>query len=467
MIPFAFVPGDIYILGFLSIHEYKNISPYTCGRFRKNQSGFGTLFTFLHSIKNLAAVNGLRFGAIAIDDCYSPLRSSFIINEIFSGKFALIDPISNVAIDPSKIVAVIGSVSSDVTLATAEITTKLQLPHISFGASSVNLDDRTRYPYFLRTVPSDDVQVDLLLDLVKKFNFTHVGLLYLNDNYGKPAAQRFRNLAERNGICVGKTLEMPLQTEFKDIVANLTQSLVKVVVFLGTHSQSLNIVNYLSQTTRNEFVFIASESWGISNKTLSGNSQFNAARGSLVVQIDNRLGREDETLKAHLENVTYPYTGHIPWFRQFWEEHFKCNLPGGFDNQHMTQCPDGLKLDQNTIVEIVGNQRVVHIRNVVNAIGFGINNVLKSKSLSTLRTIPREIIAEIQDATVDVSGTKTRLFRDDGNGNVGFIVHNIQRSKNEPGVFQYIPVSVHKLSVHLGITLSIILIAFNIKSLLF
>lgn len=58
-----------------------------------------------------------------------------------------------------KVVAVIGSQSSTVTLSSLSVLTPLRMPMISYSSTSADLDDRVSYPFFSRTVPSDSVQV--------------------------------------------------------------------------------------------------------------------------------------------------------------------------------------------------------------------------------------------------------------------------------------------------------------------
>lgn len=57
-----------------------------------------------------------------------------------------------------KVVGVVGCLSSDATLSVASFFTPQRIPTISYASSSPDLDDTINYPYFLRTVPSDEEQ---------------------------------------------------------------------------------------------------------------------------------------------------------------------------------------------------------------------------------------------------------------------------------------------------------------------
>ena len=65
---------------------------------------------------------------------------------------------------------------------------------IAYGASTRVLDDRMDYPYFLRTNPSDDLQVHYMVELLKRINktagtVTAVNIVYTNGLYGRTAVQ--------------------------------------------------------------------------------------------------------------------------------------------------------------------------------------------------------------------------------------------------------------------------------------
>ena len=55
---------------------------------------------------------------------------------------------------------------------------------VSFFSTSTVLSNRDRYPYFLRTIPSDVNQAQAMVELVKLFNWTYVSVIYEESSYG-------------------------------------------------------------------------------------------------------------------------------------------------------------------------------------------------------------------------------------------------------------------------------------------
>lgn len=72
-------------------------------------------------------------------------------------------------IDPEDIDVYIGPYSSDSAISLARILTELQLPLISYAATSTTLQDTRLFPYFYRTVQADDKQVTSKPLLLKIF----------------------------------------------------------------------------------------------------------------------------------------------------------------------------------------------------------------------------------------------------------------------------------------------------------
>ena len=82
-IPFAFLDGDTFVLGVISIHETARDFPFRCSEFRTKQMDVMLVEAFLDSVKhgNSEPVNDekqrLKLGAIVLDDCYRLHIASF------------------------------------------------------------------------------------------------------------------------------------------------------------------------------------------------------------------------------------------------------------------------------------------------------------------------------------------------------------------------------------------------------
>nr|KAG5710182.1 hypothetical protein BaRGS_006701 [Batillaria attramentaria] len=83
-----------------------------------------------------------------------------------------------------------------------------QVPQLSYASSSAMLDDKTKYSFFSRTVPSDTLQAEAIVDILQRFNWTYVSLLYAEGSYGSEGLQGHQ---ETDGSPSGTALAVVLE----------------------------------------------------------------------------------------------------------------------------------------------------------------------------------------------------------------------------------------------------------------
>lgn len=226
---YGYTHGDVLILGLFSIHQdaytmsQNNETFFQCGNFRQSTTAVVTVSAFLESVKTLGGKTDIPFGAIALDDCYNELNISALLTELFTKRRVLRDQNTNIEVDFDKVIAVVGALSSRVTQPIADMMTSLHIPMVSYGASSITLDNRIRYPYFMRTVPSDALQIKGIITLLSKLNVNHVGALYIDDAYGASGNDGILSLASKNGICVTNSTGLTADSTSAEIIQVLKE----------------------------------------------------------------------------------------------------------------------------------------------------------------------------------------------------------------------------------------------------
>ncbi|KAJ8301890.1 hypothetical protein KUTeg_020877 [Tegillarca granosa] len=455
-ISFIYVPGDLLILGLFSVSGSNDDSDsatagdkYKCGEYRDGTFSVITALSFIQAIKSLNDnLTNFNFGGIALDDCYNPLNISYLLAELFSGKRQLRDRTSGQLIDMSKVVAVVGALSSKVTQVITDQMTTLKIPVLSYGASSAALDDRVRYPFFLRTVPSDTLQVDGLIEVLVHFDFTHIGAIYYNDAYGLSGIKDFQRKAMQRKICV-ENLENITEgfrkQDVEKLINNLRRNLVDVVLFYGIDTAAKELLEVLAEDTESSpFTFIASEAWGINPRVISGNLG-NQAKGSLVFLTDTNVHLNSKFL-AYLENLTPGSESNNPWLMNFWQDRFQCSFPESYNKKYSSVCKKNQRLSKAQAKAMYDEQRGIHAMHAVFAVREGIRSTLFQicgtnlvcKNLRT--TTGAEMLTKaIRTSTVTSEhGNQLTPFKEDGNGYMGFTIYNIQRRSDN--TYNYVPV---------------------------
>lgn len=339
IVPMAFQEGDVYILGVFSIHEPVDKNPFRCGDFRNIGNDAVAAEGFLYAVNDLRKMTGIKFGAIAIDDCYSPLRSTSILSQYFSDLIKTDITIFTHHIPKEKFAGVVACRSSGCTIPTARFFMPMNIPVVSYSASSADLDSKIDFPYFLRTVPSDVYQAKVMLDIVKTMKWEYVGLLYVKNNYGAKGMDEFKKIAmmEDSGVCVAPELginEIESDSDgsdFRNICVQFINQNIKVVVFFGIDFRFRHFLSFMEKENfYGKFIFIASEDWGVNLNIY--NSGQKSARGSLTFKVQDIQLESYPEFKAHLASKSPTANDSNIWFTEFWQNEFNCNLKGAFIN---------------------------------------------------------------------------------------------------------------------------------------
>lgn len=72
------------------------------------------------------------------------------------------------------LIGVVGPGSSSVALQVQNLLQLFQIPQIGYSTTSRDLSDKNRFNYFLRVVPSDYYQAQVMVDIVRRYNWTYV-----------------------------------------------------------------------------------------------------------------------------------------------------------------------------------------------------------------------------------------------------------------------------------------------------
>ena len=179
-----------------------------------------------------------------------------------------------------------------------------KIPIISYGATSLELNDTELYPNFFRTVPSDASQAQLIADVLTEFHWTYISVIAMDNSYGRAGADRFKEeLIKKDQICIDLDLILPVvyDNQYEDIIERLNKSKTNVIVVWGQFKPVQNLLqkaqskNMLANRT-----WILSEAVGKNSWFLKYNNTLNNTF-LLVVQTEGI----DEGFKQHFFSLTY------------------------------------------------------------------------------------------------------------------------------------------------------------------
>ncbi|CAM4579381.1 unnamed protein product [Leuciscus chuanchicus] len=168
---------------------------------------------------------------------------------------------------PPPVIGIVGDPSSTPSIAISNVLGLFRVPIVSYYATCSCLSDRKKYPSFFRTIPSDAFQVRAMVQILRHFGWTWVGLVYSDDDYGIYAAQSFQQEMQVFGHCVAFSEILPHDNNHRDIqrvMGVIQASTARVVVVFSTSSFLLPLMDEVVLQNITGKQWIASEAWATS-----------------------------------------------------------------------------------------------------------------------------------------------------------------------------------------------------------
>ncbi|KAI9538759.1 hypothetical protein NQZ68_012412 [Dissostichus eleginoides] len=195
------------------------------------------------------------------DSCAYPLTGQRAAMAVLNG---LSEDDSPTCSGASPLLAVIGESGSAQSIVVSRILQPFRIPMISYFSSCACFTDRKNYPTFFRVIPNDDYQVKAIAQLLVRFNFTWVGLVRGDHEYGRFAVQGLLRELQGTKVCVAYQEMIPLLYNRKralEILQVMRSSTAKVVVVFSAEGEMTPFLrDYMTQNITG-IQWVASEAW--------------------------------------------------------------------------------------------------------------------------------------------------------------------------------------------------------------
>ncbi|XP_075330717.1 extracellular calcium-sensing receptor-like [Odontesthes bonariensis] len=330
--------GDVVLGGLFEVHYTSSFPEQTftsepqqpsCKGF--DTQGFRLAMTMAYAIeeinKNSNLLPNMTLGYSLYDNC-----GALVIG--FSGALSLVSgrdeqfllQANCSGIPP--VLGVVGDSYSTFSIAMSNVLGLFKMPIVSYFSTCSCLSDRQRFPSFFRTIPSDAFQVRAMIQILKHFGWTWVGLLVSDDDYGLHVAQSFQSdLVTSGGGCLAYAEVLPWDSdpgELRRIVHLIKTSTARVVMVFSHEIQLIQLMEEVMRQNVTGQQWISSEAWTSATvlqtphfmPILSGTLGIAIRRGEIT-------GFKDFLLQIRPgQNDNYRNS----MVRQFWEHTFKCKF---------------------------------------------------------------------------------------------------------------------------------------------
>uniref|UniRef100_A0A8C9UX76 Olfactory receptor C family, r1 n=1 Tax=Scleropages formosus TaxID=113540 RepID=A0A8C9UX76_SCLFO len=279
---------------------------------------------------------------------------------------------------------IIGDASSTQSITLSTTLGPLGVPMVSYQASCACLSNRLQFPNFFRTIPSDFYQSRTMAQLVRRFGWTWVGAVAVNNDYGLLGVQVFSEEVKAAGVCLAFFETFSRETLASDLprlVRVIRESEARVVIIFAWYTDAGALLAELARCNVTNRVFLASEAWSTSDSLLQDPALASIGRGVLGIAV---RAAPIPGLEQYLRGVRpsqYPGSAVL---RSLWEETFGCS-PSEAGHKLLPPCGgmETLQTVQSTFVDTSQLRITYNVYLAVYAVAHALHNLLACSREST------------------------------------------------------------------------------------
>ena len=328
--------ADFIIVGLFPVHGHTSDN-----KFYYNHNGIIWSEAFRYFIDRVNGdpdiLQNVRLGYVIYDTCSEKrLAQKSMFETFLDNPAAAVNRSQEIGtcqcVNQSKrrYIGVIGDAASSVSKVVSNILTGLEfIPQISYSSTSSALSNKKLYPSFLRTIPSDYFQVQLILDIVIRFEWRYVSVVCSDDVYGRLGMHNLLEVLKAHGVCIAVQALFIKANELEEI--RIIQKLHKVksskVIILW--AQRPSALAFLKQSSKQKLygkTWIGTEGLGYQHSML--NLDPNVVIGMLTIA---PFSGSRGNFYKHFANISANTYGYSSWIRHYFQ--LRNRMENGFNRE--------------------------------------------------------------------------------------------------------------------------------------
>lgn len=432
---YMYIPGDVMIPAIFDVH-YPGSLPYVCGHFRY-KNGFQNTEAFKFAIERINSRNasvklnpGVKLGGIGFDGCMDDHRASTILSGLYTGVYPLDN--GRFTIPLQKFTHWL-TYSNSLTIGSAGY----QMHVVTPGATSPVLDDKTEFKNFFRTIPSDSMIVKAMAQTAKLLRFEYIITLNAPEKGARDSLDKFREYLKAEGICIGASYEFVTDGTMEQLIQYIVSSTSRVVAVFADPDRYIEdlLKAKIANNAASNIIFMANRVWSnpmISNVPL--NLLAYAERTLMFGMSQSPISEFRNYLSTKYPNT---YTDN-PWFYDFYQHFFKCNLGGNWNYPAPCVNPNGRPIISSS-VDFVEDYTVLPTIHAVEAIAHGVHETLQLKCGANYDSVCSKYLTDVDTNSVINRFMDELIYTDILNEAFRFYEREIQKNMKVFIMNNYLP----------------------------
>lgn len=309
----------------------------------------------------------------------------------------------------NRIIGLVGDAPSSNSAKVSALLSASKTPQISYSSTSTELSDKSLFPSFMRTIPPDNFQAVVMVDLMLHFNWTYVNIVACDNLYGRIGVNELQPLMQRRGICIANLEMIDVRTAESDLIKKTitklkTEKDATVIVLWCQLHDAMRVFKAAEEMKLYHRTWIATESYGSSSKVYEIDHRVVAGMfGIIPAQVTY------QPYAKALKSITPNNSDNNPWIEEYWISNKHCNKI--IENISPTTTPKYRCPDKNTDLTKLPTKKYVNVFDAVYAVAHGLHNYLinnsqeSSSKIISQKTLPQIDLAILSDYVKNVSFT--------------------------------------------------------------
>ncbi|XP_076591225.1 extracellular calcium-sensing receptor-like [Chaetodon auriga] len=417
--------------------------------FRGFQYAQAMLFAIEEINNSTDLLPGISLGYKIYDACASISRGVRVALVLANGN-EMVSALSGAACTrPAQVQAIMGETFSSPCMAIATVIGPFHIPLISHFATCACLSDKTKYPSFLRTIPSDYYQSRALAQLVKHFGWTWVGAIRANDDYGNNGMATFTETAQQLGICLEYSVSVfraDPPDKIRKIIDIIKASTSKVIVTFLSPTELNVIIQELFHHNLTGYQWVGTEAWIFDSQT-AANDRHHILDGAIGLSIPKT---HVSGMREFMLDVELLKASRNELFTEFWETLFNCKFKRSKSLAgNQTECTghEDLTGVQNSFTDMSLMPIFYNVYKGVYAVAHALHNILSCNKTCNdkVQLNSFTILQHIKKIRFKTKEGDEVYFNENGDPAAKYEIINWQQTEND--IVDFVPVGLYDASL--------------------
>lgn len=332
-------PDKIYLAITVGVHQSTE-NPLLCGPI-STTSGLQNLEAFLWALDQVNVspqlLPGVTVGAVVFDTCGSRERVARDVSNLMGNSIASLSPTHKLP-GKKELFAFIATQSEDIADAVVDVTIPLKVMSIASDVVSTKYNDLSKYSHLLRASLPNDILADNLISLIKHFQWTYISIVVSEkDRKEHDLLEALRSDVERHNIQLATVQKMssnypePAMNNVLNQLKLKQESGARVVLLLLNFDEMSALFSTIQKWQNigkihpGDFIWIAYDNvevFHLHPEVSQGSMMIRQSSGSVM------------PFRQYFEHLSLKNNTRNPWFREYWEQIFKCKGAACYSETH-------------------------------------------------------------------------------------------------------------------------------------